>query len=410
MIQYGTEMKKVKAEHADAFVPDVPIISHEVGQFAMYPDFSELSRYTGPVRHEAYAAYKKGLEEKGLFTHWEDFFRASGALSVQCYRYDIETALRSEHMSGFQLLDIQDFPGQGVATVGILNSFLENKGHVRAEEWRSYCAESVVLANVKRFVFDAGEEIEVGLLTSSTAPDFSAEAVSWSVTVDGDIVAEGRSELHSKSGRLTRYKTAVFSVGCDKPVTALLDIRAEGTEVSNSYELYIYPETDVTITEDKITANGRTVAISRDFEEAKRTGALYIPAKGEADLTGEYCTDFWCYGMFRSISESMGKPVPTGTLGLFIDKASELLCGFPTESYTTPRWYNIVSHSHCADLDGTDIEPDVWVIDNPERRKRLGLLYRVDGVVCCTSRLWEIADKPEVKHFAASIVNGICND
>ncbi len=407
MIQYGTEMKKVTAEDSRALIPNVPVISHEVGQFAMYPDFSEIDRYTGPVRHEAYAAYKKGLEEKGMFSRWEDFFRASGKLSVQCYRDDIETALRSEQMSGFQLLDIQDFPGQGVATVGILNSFLENKGHVTAEEWRRYCGSSVVLANLERFVFTAGEMIEVGLVTSSTDPSFAPENLSWSVTVNGEIVSSGISSVFKKGGRITRYRSIEFSVSCDKPVTAVLSVKADDTDVENSYVLYIYPEIDVTITENGISYNGKHVPISRDFDEAKRTGALYIPVMGENDLTGEYCTDFWCYGMFRSISESMGKPVPTGTLGLFIEEASPLLAGFPTEYYTTPRWYNIVSHSHCADLDGTDIIPEVWVIDNPERRKKLALLYKQDGVVCCTSRLWEIADKPEVKWFAASIMDGI---
>lgn len=407
MIQYGTEMRKVEAQDSGALVPKVPVISHEVGQFAMYPDFAELDKYMGPVRHEAYAVYKKGLEEKGLFSHWRDFFKASGKLSVQCYRNDIETALRSEQMSGFQLLDIQDFPGQGVATVGILNSFLENKGHVTAEEWRRYCRSSVVMANFKKYIYTSEEKISVGLITSSTDSSFSSETISWNITVDGNIVERGTSELFSKGGRVTRFKSIEFSVSTDKPVTAKLNIKAEGTDICNSYDLYIYPELDIEITENSISYNGNSIAITNDFDLAKKTGALYIPEKTETDLVGEYCTDFWCYGMFRSISESMGKPVPTGTLGLFIDTDSPLLEGFPTEYYTDPRWYNIVSHSHCADLDGTDIEPDVWVIDNPERRKRLALLYRKDGVICCTSRLWEIADKPEVRHFAAAIVSGL---
>ncbi len=403
MIQYGTEMKKVSAEDSGALIPDVPVISHEVGQFAIYPDFNEIDKYTGPVRHTPYKTYRKCLEEKGMLSHWEDFFRASGKLSVACYRDDIETAVRSEQMSGFQLLDIQDFPGQGVATVGILNSFLENKGHVTAEEWRRWCGASVVLANLPRFVFSAGEEILCGLLTSSTEPGFAPEKLSWRVTVDGEKIADGSSTVHTKGGRITRYRSISFAVNADKPVTALLEISAEGTDVYNSYQLYIYPEADVQITENSIVYNGRTLNISRDYEEAKRTGALYIPVAEETDLVGEYCTDFWCYGMFRSISESMGKPVPTGTLGLFIDTSSELLEQFPTAEYTTPQWYNIISHSHCAELDGTDTEPDVWVIDNPERRKKLALLYRKDGVVCCTSRLWEIADKPEVRWFARSL-------
>ncbi len=407
MIQYGTEMKKVTADDSGALQPDVPVISHEVGQFAMYPDFNEPQRYNGPVRHTPYEAYRKGLEEKSLFPYWEDFFRASGKLSVACYRDDIETAVRSEQMSGFQLLDIQDFPGQGVATVGILNSFLENKGHVSAEEWRRYCGTSVVLANLPRFVFTAGELIECGLIVSSTEPCFAPTKINWTVKVGEETAAEGRSDLFSENGRIRRFRSISFAVKTDTPVTAVLELSVDGTDIRNSYELYIYPDIDVEITENSIICGNRKIAITHDFETAKSTGCLYIPTAADTDLVGEYCTDFWCYGMFRSISESMGKPVPTGTLGLFIDTSSELLGSFPTAEYTTPIWYNIVSHSHCADLDGTDIIPDVWVIDNPERRKKLALLYRKDGVVCCTSRLWEAADRIEVKHFAKSLMESM---
>lgn len=409
MIQYGTEMKTVSAEDTDVLVPDVPVISHEVGQFAMYPDFNEIEKYRGPVQHLAYNAYKKGLEEKGLFYKWQDFFRASGRLSVQCYRNDIETALRSEQMSGFQLLDIQDFPGQGVATVGILNSFMENKGHVTSEEWRSFCSDVVVLANFGKYIYTSGEEILCGIQVSSTRPEFTAGSVCWRVEAGGEVIASGNSSLHTRKGRVSRYKSFAFSVNTDKPVTAKLTLTVDGTDISNSYDLYIYPEIDVKITESAIEYSGKTVAITHDISEAKN-GALYIPLPVENSLVGEYCTDFWCYGMFRSISESMGKPVPTGTLGLYIEQHSQLLDGFMTEYYTTPQWYALVSHSHCAELDGTDIEPDVWVIDNSERRKKLALLYRDNGAVCCTSRLWEIADRIEVKHFAAALVRYICGE
>ncbi len=405
MIQYGTEMRKVEAQDSGTLVPDVPVISHEVGQFAMYPDFDEIPRYTGAVQHLAYDAYRKGLEEKGMFGKWCDFFNASGKLSVQCYRNDIETALRSSQMSGFQLLDIQDFPGQGVATVGILNSFLENKGHVTPEEWRSFCSDTVVLASFGKYIYTAGEEILCGVQLSNTNPNFSCDSVSWSVEADGAVIAGGETPLHSRSGRISLYKSIAFAVNCDKPVTATLKLSANG-EITNSYDLYIYPEIDVRITESSIEYNGKTVKITKTPE----SGALCVPTASEDSLVGEYCTDFWCYGMFRSISESMGKPVPTGTLGLYIEENSPVLSGFPTEYFTTPRWYALVSHSHCAELDGTEITPDVWVIDNPERRKKLALLYRDNGAVCCTSRLWEVADRIEVKHFAAAIVRYITGE
>ena len=68
MIQYGTEMKKVKAESWDNISVHVPVISHEVGQYAVFPDFDEIKDYTGPVRHEAYAAYKKVLRMRECST------------------------------------------------------------------------------------------------------------------------------------------------------------------------------------------------------------------------------------------------------------------------------------------------------------------------------------------------------
>ena len=45
-------------------------------------------------------------------------------------------------MGGFQLLDIQDFPGQGTALVGMLNVFMESKGIIEAAAWESTATRS----------------------------------------------------------------------------------------------------------------------------------------------------------------------------------------------------------------------------------------------------------------------------
>lgn len=406
LIQYGTGMKAVQADDSGALVPNVPVVSHEVGQYYIYPNYDEIAKYSGSLRHFTYEGYRQTAEEKGLLPFCRDFFRASGALSAECYRNDIETALRSSLMSGFQLLDLQDFPGQGTATVGILDPFMDSKGLISPSEWRRFCDKTVVLAELDGFVFTSGGEIRCGLLVSSTDPDFSAEGISWRVLVDGSEVSRGRAALGGKNGRIFRAENAVFAVNCGKPVTAVLELCIDGTQITNSYKLYVYPEIDVRISSDRIEYSGKTLEIVHSPEEADEK-SLVIPLLGEESLRGEYCTDFWCYGMFKSISESMGKPVPTGTLGLLINSESELLRGFPCETHTTPQWHAIISHSRCASLDGTDIVPDVWVIDNPLRASRLALLYRSGGKTVCTSRLWEIADRIEVRHFAASLVTAI---
>ena len=80
---------------------------------------------------------------------------------------------------------------------------------------------------------------------------------------------------------------------------------------------------------------------------------------------------------------------------------------FPSETFTTPDWYHLITHSHCEHLSGPEIEPIVWVIDNPDRAWRLALLYELPvaagSVLVCSARLWEIADRPEVRWFARGL-------
>ena len=62
----------------------------------------------------------------------DDFFKASGKWMAQLYRAEMEMAFRTPGMAGFQLLDLQDYPGQGTALVGILDAFMDNKGLITA--------------------------------------------------------------------------------------------------------------------------------------------------------------------------------------------------------------------------------------------------------------------------------------
>ena len=62
-------------------------------------------------------------------------------------------------------------------------------------------------------------------------------------------------------------------------------------------------------------------------------------------------------------------------MGLYIRSEHPALAEFVTEEYETPQWWDIVTEEKNAILDGTDIEPIVWVIDNFARNHRLGLIY-----------------------------------
>lgn len=404
-IQYGTGVKEVDAQSADALIPDVPVISHEVGQYVFYPDFSEIPHYTGPLKPRNIEAMRENLERAGLYGEHEAFFRQTGHLAVDCYKREIETLLRSREVSGFQLLDLQDYTGQGTALVGVLNAMMENKGLISAEEWREFCAGTVVLGEFASFTGMMGEDIRFDVQISECDPEKQHTCIRCTLM-------DGERELYAcdvapgaRHGRLTDAVSVTFPAECYRDamqeritrLTVALTL-ADGTR--NHYPIWLIPPVDIRITREGIEKDGRMVAFVS--AEEKADGAAIVVPSAEGQLPAEYCTDFWCYPMFRSISESMGKPVPVGTMGLSIDTASPLLKRFAQEDYTTPVWYAILQTAHVQRLPA-DIHPAVQMIDNTERCARLGILYQQEGVWHLTARLWEKPDDPTVRALAWSL-------
>lgn len=404
-IQYGTGVKEVDAQSADALIPDVPVISHEVGQYVFYPDFSEIPHYTGPLKPRNIEAMRENLERAGLYGEHEAFFRQTGHLAVECYKREIETLLRSREVSGFQLLDLQDYTGQGTALVGVLNAMMENKGLISAEEWREFCAGTVVLGEFASFTGMMGEDIRFDVQISECDPEKQHTCIRCTLM-------DGERELYAcdvtpgaRHGRLTDAVSVTFPAECYRDamqerimrLTVALTL-ADGTR--NHYPIWLIPPIDIRITREGIEKEGRMVAFVS--AEEKADGAAIVVPSAEGQLPAEYCTDFWCYPMFRSISESMGKPVPVGTMGLSIDTASPLLKRFAQEDYTTPAWYAILQTAHVQRLPA-DIYPAVQMIDNTERCARLGILYQQEGVWHLTARLWEKPNDPTVRALAWSL-------
>ena len=413
-IQYGTGTRKVKAVSVEqALLPQIPIVSHEIGQYDFFPDFTELQRYEGSIQPLYLNIYRERMEKSGVYKQWKQFYQATGALAIDCYRREIEAALRTSELSGFQLLDLQDFPGQCVALVGVLNAWMDSKGLVTPKEWRRFCSETVVLAELDSFVVTEKQEIRMPVKLSVCNWDsFEGKEVLCRVTLDHQVIAMEVLPIVKGRERLQEVGMITYTIpSMEKPAMVKVELKVMDTEYQNEYTLWAYPKYSVTISETEINDNGRVLFLARSSEEVttyqtKKLPFVYIPQPEENDVEGTYCTDFWNYPMFRSISESMNRKVPIGTLGLYIDNKNAVLQGFPCENYSTPQWYQLVTHSHCAVLDGRDdIDIIVQPIDNVERCHKLGMLYFQKNVMVCTSRLWEIAEYPEVQAFAKALVD-----
>ena len=394
---------------------DVPIISHETGQFQVYPNYEEIKKYTGVLKPRNFEIFKKRLEEAGMIDQAHDFMMASGKWSALLYRADIEMNLRTPEWGGFQLLDLQDYPGQGSAYVGILDAFMESKGLIAPEEWRHFCSEVVPLFCTEKFCWTNDEaltgEVEIANYSES---DLNGKQLSWTLTDSKQqVLDKGVLPLQVKQGELAKVgtlKPAIASVRKAEKVTLALSI--DGTPYRNDYSLWIYPAAD------KEVAPSEDICVTDDLDAhlkylTEGGKVLWFPSKDkhkDQTVGGLFQTDYWNYRMFRTICENLDRPVSPGTLGILTDPGHPALADFPTEFHTNWQWFPIIKQSYPMILDrlSDDYRPIVQVIDNVERNHKLGLLFEFKvgngKLLVCMSDLKAVQDKPEARQFYRSIL------
>ncbi|MFR6497100.1 MAG: beta-glucuronidase, partial [Ruminococcus sp.] len=162
-----------------------------------------------------------------------------------------------------------------------------------------------------------------------------------------------------------------------RPERVHLILSLTDTDVCNAYDLMLYPAIAMPELESRaelcITENLDTALAA--LADGKKT--VFLPRETAESIPGFYCTDFWCYPMFRDICNWMKKPVAVGTMGLCIQDDHPALAEFPTQEYSTPQWYDIVTAADCTILDDTPSEftPIVQMIDNFERNHKLGIVW-----------------------------------
>ena len=394
---------------------DVPIISHETGQFQVYPNYEEIKKYTGVLKPRNFEIFKKRLEEAGMINLAYDFMMASGKWSALLYRADIEMNLRTPEWGGFQLLDLQDYPGQGSAYVGILDAFMESKGLIAPEEWRHFCSEVVPLFCTEKFCWTNDEALtgEVEIATYSES-ELNSKQLSWTLTDSKQqVLDKGVLPLQVKQGELAKVgtlKPAIASVRKAEKVTLALSI--DGTPYRNDYSLWIYPAAD------KEVAPSEDICVTDDLDAhlkylTEGGKVLWFPSKDkhkDQTVGGLFQTDYWNYRMFRTICENLDRPVSPGTLGILTDPGHPALADFPTEFHTNWQWFPIIKQSYPMILDrlSDDYRPIVQVIDNVERNHKLGLLFEFKvgngKLLVCMSDLKAVQDKPEARQFYRSIL------
>jgi hypothetical protein len=359
----------------------VPVISHEIGQWCVYPNFAEMPKYTGYLKPKNFEIFQTSLEAHGMSSQAHEFLIASGKLQALCYKEEIEAALRTPEMGGFQLLGLQDFPGQGTALVGVVDAFWEEKGYISPAEFRRFCSSTVPLARLDKRVFTTDENLTADIeVTHFGAAPLSGKTTSWQLIADdGRAAASGRFAVRDLEvgcgNRVGRIDLPLDGVAA--PARYRLVVTVDGTEFANDWDLWVYPRAAQVISQipPSVTVVSRLDSAAEARLAAGETVWLALApghvrgdaAKGPISLG--FSSIFW--------NTAWTNGQPPHTLGVLCDPANPALTGFPTEAYSNWQWWYPLRKAAPMILDGlpADLRPTIQIVDDWFTNRKLALAF-----------------------------------
>ena len=390
---------------------DIPFVSHEIGQWCVYPDFREISRYTGVMKAKNFEIFRETLEENHMGHLSQDFLMASGKLQALCYKADIEAALRTPGFAGFQMLQLNDFPGQGTALVGILDPFYNSKGYISPESFRHFCDQTVPLARLDRRIFTNSETLSAEIeLAHFGASPLSGQTIRCRILNSGnDILFEKEMILDRVPiDNAIKVGTVEFDLkGIEKAQKLKLEVSLDKTPHVNSWDIWVYPE--------KVRAEPRDVYITEQLDEKSleslaRGKSVLLLTKGHVNEASGARVKIGFSSIFWNTSWTRGQA--PHTLGILCPPEHPVFEHFPTEFHSNWQWWEPISRSQAMILDRFPgaLEVLVQAIDTWFENRRLALLFegRVDQgklMVCSIDLKNDLETNPVSRQLLKSILD-----
>ncbi|MEM9835836.1 MAG: sugar-binding domain-containing protein [Bacteroidota bacterium] len=341
----------------------MPIVAHEIGQYAVFPSLEEIPSYVGVAQPLNLQAIKQDLEKKGMLELAPQFAKASGQLAGLLYKADIERNLKTPSYDGYQVLQLQDYPGHGTALIGLLDVFLESKGIMDSTAFRRFNAPVVPLLRFPKVNYRSGENFQAAVQVANFAEPMEDYTIDWSIR-DGETVLKNGSlsgEVIPRGNEDTLGMIdAALSVDAAKELTVELSI--VGTDYANDWSIWVYPEVEMAASDVVYTRSA--IEAAAELKAGKKV--LYNPAvddkMGEANRFG---TIFWGQLLFQQVNN----------MGLLCDPAHPAFASFPTDYHSDWQWWDLCTNSRIVELDELGVEPMVRVIDDFLKNRHLGLVF-----------------------------------
>jgi len=371
----NAEPPKTDFDWSEKILDDgIPVVSHEIGQWCVYPNFKEIEKYTGPLKAKNFEIFQESLIANNMEHLADSFLLASGKLQTLCYKADIEAALRTPGFAGFQLLDLHDFPGQGTALVGVLDPFWEEKGYVSPQEYSRFCNSTVPLARLEKRIFQEGETVTASIEVAHFGEELLKDVnpVCKLIGTEGIIAEWSLGQQDIPIGNAIQLGKVIHQFGI-KNSPRKLTLEVAVGEYSNSWDIWVYPKNNLIEPEEIKVVESLSPSTIKYLKNGGKVLLSLGKGKVAPEMGGDVGVGF--SSIFWNTAWTGGqKPL---TLGILCNPEHPALKLFPTEYHSNWQWWDAMSHSDAIKINEfpAELKPIVQIIDDWVSNRKLALIF-----------------------------------
>ncbi len=387
----------------------VPFVTHEMGQWCVFPNFKETSKYTGVLKAKNFELFQEDLADHNMAGLGDKFFQASGKLQALAYKTELEMAFRTPNLSGFQILSLNDYSGQGTALVGVLDAFWDEKGYITPQAFRRFCNTTVPLVRLEKFVFTQNTPLHIKVeMTHFGEKVFKNATVSWTLTntKTNAVFAEGafKNKDIPFGCALPIGETTVDLAKINQPTQLKLEVKIENTAFANDWTIWVYPE--------KLPELDTKGILFTDTLDEKALSVLHKGGKVFLQAAGKIVKGKEIVQYFQPVfwNTSWFKMRPPHTLGISLDPKHPAFVDFITDDHSDLQWWELLNRAQVMNFEDfpPQYQPLVQSIDTWFMNRKIGILAEMKIgkgklLICSADVTKDLGNRPVARQFLYSL-------
>ena len=378
-----------------------PLLSHEICIQGTYIDLSLEERYqnTRIGKTQFMSSVRTHLADKGLIdkaeTYYENSVKWQSLLRKQCF----ELVRRCHSFGGYDFLgDIDTHWHTFGYCVGMMNEFYELKPGETTENVLRYNSPTVLLADLPRVNYEAGEKVQIPLWVSHYGEDLEKATLHISVSHGASVLAEEAVAVESlKKGELKELHTLMLSMPlCTEGKELTIEVALTGQNLvsQNRWQIYVFPE----------------VAAFQQDGNVEISQGCSLPALLEKMAQGKTVVIFGTEP-FASVETTFQLSIAGRTTGHLATAICPhpLMVHFPHQGFCAKQFEGMLNGGRAAVLDGTpgNHNPIIDIATTYKNAQREGLLFEYcvekGRLLVCTLNFRE--DDPAARWLKAQILS-----